>query len=138
MAIKARKESRRDNSKLPTSGQENYHGRFELLLVLLYLGVDLIPQLGSIEVMGPQWLYLSVLESDFYHLYIFKHNSTLSKLYNLLSKNTISLLYIAVFAICGISILFALNPNRVHCSLQQIHYYFSLIFDHLHPHLLLS
>lgn len=110
MGIKARKELRRDNSKLPTSDQENYPGKFELLLVLLYLGVDLIPQLGSIEIMGPQWLYLSVLNLISI-IYIFlRHNSTLSKLYNLLSKNIITLLFIAVFALCGISILFALNP----------------------------
>jgi hypothetical protein len=61
MAIRAQKEIRENQSGRKSSGTEKFSGKVELLLVLLYLCVELIPQLGSIEVMGPQWLYLSLL-----------------------------------------------------------------------------
>ena len=61
MAIRAQKEIRENQSGRKSSGTEKFSGKVELLLVSLYLCVELIPQLGSIEVMGPQWLYLSLL-----------------------------------------------------------------------------
>jgi O-antigen ligase len=110
MANKADKEIKAKQSKGHTYNQEKTSGKIELLLVLLYLGIDLIPQLGSIEVMGPQWLYLSVLNFLSLGYLSFKQKTTINKLYDLLSKNLIILIYLAVFIFCGISILFALNP----------------------------
>jgi O-antigen ligase len=110
MAIRAHKEIRENQSKRASSGTEKFSGKVELLLVSLYLCVELIPQLGSIEVMGPQWLYLSLLNLISVGYISVNHNTTLSKLINLLSKNTLTLLYLAVFILCGVSILFALNP----------------------------
>lgn len=112
MAAKSGKEFKRNKSQTTSASKENSSGKVELLLVLLYLCVDLIPQSGSIEIMGPQWLYLSVLNLISISYIFFKHKTTLSNLYDLLSKNIISLLYIAVFVLCGISIFFALNPTE--------------------------
>lgn len=112
MATKAGKEIRTNNLKPQTSLQKNSSGKIELLMVLLYLGVDLIPQLGSIEVMGPQWLYLSILNLISVGYISVKHSTNLGKLKNLLSKNILTLLFLAVFLLCGLSILFALNPTE--------------------------
>ena len=112
MANKAGKEIKANHSKGHTYNQEKPSGKFELLLILLYLVVDLIPQMGSIEVMGPQWLYISILNLLSIGFIILKHRNTLYKLQSFLSKNIIVLLYIAVFVLCGISILFALNPTE--------------------------
>lgn len=110
MANKAGKEIKANQSKGHTYNQEKTSGKIELLLVLLYLGIDLIPELGSIEVMGPQWLFLAILNLISISFITLNHQTALSKLHDFLSKNLIVLLYIAVFIFCGISILFALNP----------------------------
>ncbi|SDN00933.1 O-antigen ligase [Daejeonella rubra] len=82
----------------------------DLAILLLYLGVDLIPKLGSIEVMGPQWLYLSILNL-ISTIYIFtRFKGTLNGILQKLSKNILSLIYLSVFVLCGLSIFFALNP----------------------------
>jgi O-antigen ligase len=112
MATKRGKDNRTDNSKMQISKPDFFSGKVELLLVLFYLGVDLIPQLGSIEIMGPQWLYLAILNLISISYITLKHRTALGKLYDLLSKNTISLLYITVFVLCGVSIIFALNPTE--------------------------
>ena len=112
MAIRAQKEIRENQSGRKSSGTEKFSGKVELLLVSLYLCVELIPQLGSIEVMGPQWLYLSLLNLISVSYISINHYTILNKLITLLSKNILTLLYFAVFILCGVSILFALNPTE--------------------------
>lgn len=82
----------------------------DLLLVLLYLVVDLIPQFGSIEVMGPQWLYLAVLNLISTIFIFISFKDTINIVLEKFSNNALSLVFLTVFILCGLSILFALNP----------------------------
>ena len=84
--------------------------RTELAILLLYLAVDLIPKLGSVEVMGPQWLYLSLVNL-LATIYIFtSFKDKLNRILQKISVNILSKVYLSVFVLCGFSIFFAINP----------------------------
>jgi len=111
MAVKAVKESRKNKLQAQNSViSENRSGIIELILILLYLAVELIPQMGSIEVMGPQWLYLSIINLISISFITVKHKTSFKKLQDLLSNNILTFLLLALFVWCGFSIFFALNP----------------------------
>ena len=112
MANKAGNENKKNSSKLENSKHNSYSGSAELVLILFYLAVEFIPQMGSIEIMGPQWLYLSILNLISILFITVKHKTTFKKLLDLLSKNILSLLFVSWFAWCGFSIFFALNPTE--------------------------
>lgn len=112
MANKAGKEIRNSKAEVERSKHNNYSGIVELILILSYLAVEYIPQMGSIEIMGPQWLYLSVLNLISIIFIAVKHKSTFNKLQDLLTKNMLTLVFLAMFIWCGFSIFFALNPTE--------------------------
>jgi O-antigen ligase/Flp pilus assembly protein TadD len=110
MAAKEKKTAQKVPLDMGSNASNSEFKRIELAILLLYLGVDLIPKLGSVEVMGPQWLYLSLMNL-ISTIYIFtsfqdKLNSILQKL----SINILSIIYLSVFVLCGLSIFFAINP----------------------------
>ena len=110
MANKAGKELKKVKSQTQNSKHNDDSGIAELILILFYLVVEFVPQMGAIEVMGSQWLYLSALNIFSVIFIAFKHKNTFKKLQALLSKNTLTLIFLAMFLWCGLSILFALNP----------------------------
>ena len=113
MAIKAVKESRKNklHSQSPVI-PENNSGITELILILLYLLVEFIPQMGSIEVMGPQWLYLSILNLISISFIAIKHKGSFKRFQELLTGNTLTIILLALFVWCGLSIFVALNPTE--------------------------
>ena len=113
MAIKAVKESRKNklHSQSPVI-PENNSGITELILILLYLLVEFIPQMGSIEVMGPQWLYLSILNLISISFVAIKHKGSFKRFQELLTGNTLTIILLALFVWCGLSIFVALNPTE--------------------------
>jgi len=98
------------NPSIIATDSEAKVNKIDLAVLLLYLAVDLIPKLGSIEVMGPQWLYLSVLNL-LSSLYLFtRYKVALTPILEKFSNNLLFLVYMSVFILCGLSIFFARNP----------------------------
>jgi len=84
---------------------------FTLLFTGLYLLVEWIPNLGAIEFMGPQWLYLSLLAAVVAGYIIFydrSHHPGVDRI----GSSTISVVYLSLFLLSGLSILAAINPTE--------------------------
>jgi len=80
-----------------------------ILFISLYLLVDFIPQLNSIEVMGPQWFYLSILNGIVSSYILLNFRTRLISVLKDFSGNVLTLCYIGLFLVSGMSIFFAIN-----------------------------
>ena len=110
MAAKEMKTTQKDPLDRVSKASESEFKRAEFAILLFYLGVDLIPRLGSVEVMGPQWLYLSLMNL-IATIYIFtSFKGKLNRILQKISVNILSKVYLLVFILCGLSIFFAINP----------------------------
>jgi O-antigen ligase len=110
MAAKEMKTTQKDLLDRVSKASESEFKRAEFAILLFYLGVDLIPRLGSVEVMGPQWLYLSLMNL-IATIYIFtSFKGKLNRILQKISVNILSKVYLLVFILCGLSIFFAINP----------------------------
>lgn len=72
------------------------------------MAVHFIPNMNAIDVMGPQWLYLSILDL-LVTGYILARKDLYSDIVQLIFKQLFSKLYLALFLLAGISIFFAIN-----------------------------
>ncbi len=99
--------AQRANSTIVAEKSDNKIG---LILIVLYLIIDFIPQTGAIDPMGPQWLYLAVLNLVTISYILYSLKNKLLQLFDKFSQNTLVLSFLAVFILCGISMFFALNP----------------------------
>lgn len=78
------------------------------LILLLYMAVHFIPNMNAIDVMGPQWLYLAVLDL-LVSGYILARKDLYFDVIQLIIKQLFSKLYLALFILAGFSIFFAIN-----------------------------
>jgi len=80
-----------------------------LLLLTLFIGVDFVPQLNSVDIMGPHWVYLTVI-NGLSLLYLFTiGRSTLSNSIGNWSNSLLTILLFSFFIIAGLSIFGAIN-----------------------------
>jgi O-antigen ligase/tetratricopeptide (TPR) repeat protein len=88
---------------------------FHFLIYILYLAVFYIPALGSVEIIGPQWLYLSVLNLLVLLLILFDKNRY-GKAFSLVLKQKATILFIVFLLWASFSITYALNkPETLVC-----------------------
>lgn len=78
------------------------------LTLTAYLAVHFIPELGGIDVMGVQWLYISVLDLLVVGYILANRSKYLESLKDLF-KNAYIKLYLSLYLFAGLSILFAIN-----------------------------
>jgi len=82
-----------------------------LAIALLYLCIHFIPNLDAYDAMGPQWLYLVIL--DFLVIvFILANKDKYDLAAASVIKNTFSKLYLAFFALAGLSIFTAINATE--------------------------
>jgi O-antigen ligase len=79
------------------------------LFLLLYILVDFVPPLGSADVMATQWLYLAVLDLLCVGYFVLDKKETHSEAIRPVSESLLSILYISLFVLSGVSILVAIN-----------------------------
>ena len=84
-----------------------------VIFIALYLFLDFIPECGALDVAGPQWLYFTIINgiSAVYIFYYSKshgYEQALKKILNI----TLAQIYLFLFALSGISILFAINKTE--------------------------
>lgn len=78
-----------------------------LLLIVIYLCVDFLPFFGSADIMGPQWMYIVIVNMVSAAYMVF--NKQVSGAVYGLSKNLLVIFYSALFVLAGISIFGALD-----------------------------
>lgn len=78
------------------------------LILVLYMAVHFIPTMNAIDVMGPQWLYLSILDIVV-SAYILARKDLYFDTVQLIIKQLFSKIYLSLFVLAGFSIFFAIN-----------------------------
>ncbi len=78
------------------------------LILVFYMAVHFIPSLEAIDVMGPQWLYLSVLDLLVTGYILARKDLYFPKI-RLIFNHLFSKLLLALFILAGLSIFFAIN-----------------------------
>lgn len=78
------------------------------LILVLYMGVHFVPNMNAIDVMGPQWLYLSLLDI-LVSSYILARKDLYFGEIQLIFNQLFSKLLLALFILAGFSIFFAIN-----------------------------
>lgn len=88
----------------------NKHNKnvFTPALLLLYFGVHFIPTLGSIDVLGPQWLFLGIVDVITLAYLAYKKDQ-FEEAFKHIIKHPFSLLFIFLFAWSGFSMFFSIN-----------------------------
>jgi len=79
-----------------------------LIIVGLYMAVHFITNMNSIDVMGPQWLYLSLLDIAVV-IYIWARKDLYQDVVVTIFKQLYTRLYLSLFILAGLSIFFAMN-----------------------------
>lgn len=79
-----------------------------LFVLVLYMAVHFIPAMNAIDVMGPQWLYLSILDL-LVSGYILARKDLYADTVQLIFRQLFSKLLLGLFFLAGFSIFFAIN-----------------------------
>lgn len=79
-----------------------------LVIVGLYMAVHFITNLNAIDVMGPQWFYLSLLDIAVV-IYIWARKDVYQDVVVTIFKQLYTKLYLSLFVLAGLSIFFAMN-----------------------------
>ena len=88
-----------------------YYEIITLFFISCFLVIDFLPLFKSVEIIGPQFLYLSLL-NIIIGLYIYKNPSLISEKLILIYKNNFVLkAYLIFIALCGVSIFIARNAS---------------------------
>lgn len=110
-----------------------------ILLLCLYLLVDFIPYLGAIDVRGPQWFYLSLINLVVAIYFLTKPKIYLIQRFNFIAADYLTISYFLLFIVCGFSIFFAVNKieslvvySRLAISLISFLIFILLIYSRLY------
>ena len=82
-----------------------------LLFCTLYFAIHFIPYSGAIDPMGTHWFYLALLDLVV-TIYLFAGKSHYATAIKPVFKNGFSYLYLALFALAGLSVFTALNRTE--------------------------
>jgi O-antigen ligase/tetratricopeptide (TPR) repeat protein len=86
-----------------------YFENMTLLSIIAFLGIDFLPNFGSIEIIGVQYLYLALLNT-LIGLWVYKNPTIIThNLFLIYKKNLVIKLYLAFLFFCGMSVFFARN-----------------------------
>jgi O-antigen ligase len=97
------------DNKLHTNNKNTNKNSFIPLLILgLYMAVHFITNVNAIDVMGPQWLYVSLLDI-LVVIYIWARKDLYQEAVITIFKQGYTKLYLSLFVLAGLSIFFAMN-----------------------------
>lgn len=101
------------------TSDQTVHHLYSSVLLVAYLLIGFVPNLGAVDQIAPQWLYLngvSVLAS----LYILKNHLYFSVAIGSLFKTKFSWLYLAFIVWASVSYFYAINPTEVLVNLARV------------------
>jgi O-antigen ligase len=104
----SRKTPSKPTSNDPVSGFD-FGLIIPFLLVSSYALVDFVPQYQSVDIMGPHWVYLSILNGLCILYFFTLGKNTLQNELGHWSQSLLSILFLSFFAIAGLSIFGAIN-----------------------------
>lgn len=90
---------------------ENKLPLVSLFIVGLYMAVHFITNINAIDVMGPQWLYLGILDIAVV-IYIWIRKDLYRSAIQSILQQVYTRLYLALFLLAGLSIFFAMNQTE--------------------------
>jgi O-antigen ligase len=82
-----------------------------LLICLAYLAVNFVPDFDAYDAMGPQWIYILLVDFAVI-IYILANKSRYENSLDTLLKNTFARLFLAFFLVAGLSAFIAINPTE--------------------------
>ncbi|MBY0244425.1 MAG: O-antigen ligase family protein [Sphingobacteriaceae bacterium] len=91
-----------------------------LIFAAAFLVIDFLPYFGCLDVIAPQFVYLSVL-NFLIGIYIYNNRDLIpDNLISIFRKSTVLKLYLIFILICGISVVFAVNFSVSVISFMQL------------------
>lgn len=88
------------------------HNWMPMLLIAAYAVVDFLPPFDSVDAMGAQWLYLVLVSFITTVFILWNNNQNYLAGINQVGRSIMTLLYLALFLLAGISIISALNKTE--------------------------
>ncbi|MES2373722.1 MAG: O-antigen ligase family protein [Bacteroidota bacterium] len=110
----AKEPAKKAAAPVPASKQSfklNSNSFFALLACLLYFWLHFVKDWGAYDAMGSQWMWMVGLDM-LVIIYILARKNDYQEITARLFKNIFSRLYLAFFALAGISIFTAINPTE--------------------------
>ena len=103
-----------------TTDNKNYFDVLAMVLVFSIMLIDFFPQFGSLEIIAPQYLYLSIINIAC-GLFIYKNPELLSNsLFHRLRESLIIKSYLLFLGLCTVSIFTANNFSLALMNLVQL------------------
>lgn len=92
---------------------------YSSIFLVAYLLIGFVPNLGAVDQIAPQWLYLNVV-SILASIYIFKNHNYFSEAIGSLFKTKFSWLYGVFIVWASTSYFYAINPTEVLVNLARV------------------
>ena len=93
---------------------------FPAVLILLYMVVELIPNLGAYDVAGPQWLYLNSINAIGIAYILLDKRSGYINAIRAVTASSLTIIYLLFFFLAGISIIVAVNKVESLCCYTSL------------------
>lgn len=117
---KVMKNSKINNILNETNGKAGFPDFLVLVFVISILVIDFLPYFKSMEIINPQFLYLSIL-NVIIGVYFYFNTSLISyTLFPLLKQSYVTKLYVAFIFFCAVSIFSAKNISLVLTKFTEI------------------
>ncbi len=100
-----------------------------LSFIVSLLIIDFLPYFKSLEIINPQFLYLSVINLILGIYFYFNTNVLSNTVFSLLKRSYIFRLYLAFIFLCGISLFSATNSSLVFTKFTEIAIVFCLFIN---------
>ena len=109
----------KNNTPPNQSNSQTVHHLYSSAFLIAYLLIGFVPNLGAVDQIAPQWLYLNAV-SVLAALYILKNHTYFSSAVGSLFKTRFSWLYAAFIVWASASYFYAINPTEVLVNLARV------------------
>lgn len=100
-----------------------------LFFIASILVIDFLPYFKTIEIIHPQFLYLSVINVIMGLYFYFSPKDIINNSFAIVRKNRLALFYLVFVVLCGVSVFAAKNVSLVFTNLTEIFIVFILFIN---------
>ncbi|UPZ14569.1 O-antigen ligase family protein [Flavobacterium humidisoli] len=112
-----------------TKGKQTISNFTVLAVIISLLVIDFFPYFKSLEIINPQFFYLSVVNIILGVYFYFNSDVTSVSVFPILKRSYIFKLYLAFIVLCGISFFVAKNTSLVYTKFTEIVIIFCLFIN---------
>ena len=98
------------------------------IILILYIITGSLGNLGAIDILAPQWIYLGAVNILACLYFLFSESATVQTGLSKLSKSTFTYVYLFYFIWSGLSYFYAINPTETLLNLPRLGNTFFAIF----------